>query len=477
MNLLSTISSLLLLFSCSIRRADPFTLPSHQPHLSLDRARAGIIAVSSRIPARVASLSVPPKHKIVIQKSHACPRRFSEATTTLLHALPHDQIIAGTSMGLLALQFGAMPTLQKKCVPRELCRSSILVAQEISKFTLSFVCFVSLVSPAQRMKMLQSWRVRQWIQLAGIPATLYAIQNYAKLMAYQHLPPVTYSVLNQTKTISAAWFCFYLLGIRQSALQMVSLVLLLTSALVIENVIPFTFFMGRKAALCTVPSTQQSLGMGTRVNHDDDNNSNAWSNRRKNSLRLCVHQGHGQDQLAADARCYTSNSQTVVARNSIPRDPHHFTRGVLPLLLANLTSGLAAALGQRVLQHHRRNLYLYGMELSSASLLLVMMSLLWSPDGKQLHREGLVRHWKPVTFLPIAAHAIGGLLVGIVTKYAGSVQKGFALIFGVLLSGLFQKWLSHEPITRNQVVGGMLACLSMWMHVSFPPSRSVPTPY
>jgi solute carrier family 35 (UDP-sugar transporter), member A1/2/3 len=140
-------------------------------------------------------------------------------------------------------------------------------------------------------------------------------------------------------------------------------------------------------------------------------------------------------------------------------------------MVANLTSGLAAALSQSALQHHQRNLYLYGMELSSASFLLVLLSLLWSPDGQQIRREGVARHWKPVTLIPIVTHAGGGLLVGIVTKYAGSVQKGFALIFGVLLSGMFQKWLSREPVTKHQVLGGILACVSTWMHVSFPTSR------
>lgn len=33
-------------------------------------------------------------------------------------------------------------------------------------------------------------------------------------MAYQHLPPVSYNVLNQTKIFSAACFCYFLLGKR-----------------------------------------------------------------------------------------------------------------------------------------------------------------------------------------------------------------------------------------------------------------------
>ena len=189
-----------------------------------------------------------------------------------------------------------------------------------------------------------------------------------------------------------------------------------------------------------------------------------WKGRALNSAKR-----GGRSNLFA---CICIEKEEDVQRHSQPqpaRDPHHFSRGVLPLLLANLTSGLAGAVGQRALQ--TRNLYLYGMELSSASFLLVLSSLLWSRDGQKIRKEGIKRHWNVWVALPIVAHALGGLLVGVVTKYAGSVQKGFALIFGVLLSGIFQKqWLRQEPVTREQVLGGLLACVSLWMHASFPPS-------
>ena len=379
------------------------------------------------------------------------------ATTTA--CLASDHIVAWSSMFILALQFGVMPTLQKKFVPKDLNRSSMVLAQEASKFALSTTCFFALLSPWQRQKILQGWSIRTWWKLAGIPATLYAIQNYAKLMAYQHLPPVTYSVLNQTKTLTAAFFCYTLLGIQQSPLQMMALLLLLLSALVIEDVVGVD-------------------DMWKKMGHWLQRLSQLfWRQRiltiRRKASRVCLFISIDTnlfDTLSNDstsARVFRSSPAPLPA--TPPKDPYHFTRGVLPLLLANLTSGLAAALGQGVLQKKKRNLYLYGMELASASTLLVLVSLLVSKDGHRLQHEGISRYWTRRTWIPIGAHAVGGMLVGIVTKYAGSVQKGFALIFGVLLSGLFQKWWSHEPVTRQQVVGGALACISLWMHSSFPP--------
>ena len=403
------------------------------------------------------------------------PPRWSTTThrpPLPLHVVPSsipldtNPLIAWSSMGLLALQFGIMPTLQKKCVPSKLNRSSMLLAQECSKLALSSTCFFLLVPPSVRHSILMGWTIHQWWTMAAIPATLYAVQNYAKLVAYQHLPAVTYSVLNQTKTFLAALFCYILLGIPQSKLQMVALTLLLISALILESVIPLPKLSGG----FSMPSAKAfGQGWGRRLlgrfgtrNTNMDGTAPSITNLFISTVPVLP---------SSEEVVETPEEKDVMPYQ---KDPYHFTRGVLPLLLANLTSGLAAALGQHALQHHRRNIFFYSMELSGASAILVALSFLVTKDGRTVRSEGWKRHWTRRTWIPIGAHAVGGLLVGIVTKYAGSVQKGFALIFGVLLSGLFQKvWLSQEPVTREQVVGGILACISLWMHSSFPPVKTL----
>jgi UDP-sugar transporter A1/2/3 len=219
-------------------------------------------------------------------------------------------------------------------------------------------------------------------------------------MAYQNLPPITFNVLNQTKTLSAALCCYLIMGKRQSALQIVSLFLLLLAALVIEKVVPL------KPALQDKP-----------------------------------------DKVSEARRM-------------------EFFSGVLPVLMASFLSGLAGALSQKSLQTMGRNSYLFTMELSAASLLLITMSLLWnSPDSTKIAKNGFFHSWTRATMIPVATNAFGGILVGLVTKKAGSVRKGFALIFGLMISGILQS--KGEGITSEQVVGGMIAATSLWMHSNF----------
>ena len=87
-----------------------------------------------------------------------------------------------------------------------------------------------------------AWSVKTWIALAGLPAFLYTIQNVAALMAYQNLEALTFNVLNQTKILSAALSCYFVMGQRQSKMQVISLCFLILSTLVIEQILhPFAF--------------------------------------------------------------------------------------------------------------------------------------------------------------------------------------------------------------------------------------------
>ena len=84
--------------------------------------------------------------------------------------------------------------------------------------------------------------------------------------------------------------------------------------------------------------------------------------------------------------------------------------------------------------------------------------------------------WTYATLIPIFTNSAGGIVVGLVTKYAGSVRKGFALIFGILLSGVVQEFATQQDseagigrVRPEQVVGGLIAAISLYLHATNPP--------
>ena len=248
-----------------------------------------------------------------------------------------------------------------------------------------------------------------WATVAFLPAALYALQNLAALQAYQNLDSLTFNVLNQTKTLSAALCCYLVMGKKQSIIQVFSLLLLLLSALVMEGLVPFDSFTS------------------------------------------------------------TGGRMEVVELSS-----RHWTHGVAPIMVASFISGLSGALSQKNLQSQGggRNPYLFSMELCAASILILSGSLVVSPDGARIWKDGFWNGWTTTTWIPIFTNSIGGIIVGLVTKYAGSVKKGFALIFGIFLSGVVQAALQPDVgVSKEQAVGGVLAAISLWIHATNPPKE------
>jgi len=327
-------------------------------------------------------------------------------------------------MALLTVQFGMQPMLTAKYTPKTVTRSTVIFVQEAIKFT--FAMFMLIVSGGFRSAV-QGWSIYSWIKIAALPAGLYTVQNTAALMAYQHLDGITFNVLNQTKTLSAALCCYLIMGRKQSNLQIVALVMLLVSALIIEHIVSLDVilpFVTKQGISSSTPTTNMTF------------------------------------------------SQSSISHK-------HLTHGVLPVLLASFLSGLAGAISQKNLQSScgsgekgGRNPYLFSAELCIASLLLLLISMIFSDDGAQIQQYGFFHHWTPETLIPIVTNAIGGIVVGLVTKYAGSVQKGFALIFGMLLTGLIQSGLEGNPVTKEELIGGLVASVSLYLHATHPYSET-----
>jgi UDP-sugar transporter A1/2/3 len=335
-------------------------------------------------------------------------------------------------MALLTIQFGCQPMLTAKFTPKTACRTSIIIVQESIKFIIaSTMLFAS--GSRNVTQAFQNWTILSWIQVAFVPAFLYTIQNQAALLAYQNLDGVTFVVLNQTKTLSAALCCYLIIGRKQSGVQILSLMLLLVSALIMENLISMDYIL---------------------------------------NLVLAAH-----EQEEGAARVEENHLSPSLG-------PKHITHGVAPVLLASFLSGLAGAISQKNLQSSSgrssggRNPYLFSSELCIASLVLLSISLKFSQDGKMIQEFGFFHEWTVQTLIPIVSNAMGGIVVGLVTKYAGSVRKGFALIFGMLFTGLIQSMAGGDgsssgggggvAVSKEQIIGGLIASASLWMHATHP---------
>lgn len=310
-------------------------------------------------------------------------------------------------MCLLAVQFGVQPIVTQRYTSKKIMKSTVIFTQELVKLTMSVSgIFFGKTSWSD---VTSEWTFHSWIRHAFLPALIYLVQNTCSLIAYENLDGVTYNVLNQTKTLSAAVFCYLIMQKKQSPAQMAALLLLVISALVMEGVFTANLFL-------------PSYWMSSDGNVDND---------RSLSLR--------------------------------------FSHGVVPIIAASLLSGLAGAISQKCLQESNRNTLLFTVELCTASIVILLGTWTGSEEGSLIRERGFFDEWELSTLIPIVTNSMGGILVGLVIKYAGVVRKGFALIFGILLSAVFQSVFDKDrSLSTNDVMGGLLAALSLWIHATNP---------
>ncbi|XP_017247824.1 UDP-N-acetylglucosamine transporter ROCK1 [Daucus carota subsp. sativus] len=126
-------------------------------------------------------------------------------------------------------------------------------------------------------------------------------------------------------------------------------------------------------------------------------------------------------------------------KGSTSRDPDEILfYGIVPVLIASVLSGLASALCQWASQVKKRSSYLMTVEMSVVGSLCLLASTYKSPDGEAIRQHGLSYGWTLLTWIPVLFNAVGGILVGLVTSYAGGVRKGFVIVFALLVTAFLQ---------------------------------------
>ena len=393
--------------------------------------------------------------------------------TSLLHH-PSSSLtpLSVLYMLLLAIQTSIQPRLSRKYIPKHTSKVRVVLVEEVIKTSAASIMFWGISgkevvqaalkgvysSSSRRISCsdtsfphnllirslsffqlelntycISSWSVTDWtlqssLLVAGLPACLYAVQGVLTYMSHQHLDSVTFNGLSQTKTLSAALCCYMVMGKRQSPLQLVALGLLFLSAIVFQN------------------HRISGTGANAQTGHD----------------------GKG--------------------------DTSFLIKGVIPCLIATFISGLAGAFSQRGLQMvggNGRNAFLYTVEVSFFSALALLVPQLISSSSRdsksvknQRSAETNDRMLSAKSLIPISSKAMGGILTALVHKYAGSVVKGFALMLGLVMSGILQSlWVEENnkdgsnndtkatkgALKWHQVAGIAIVMFSSWLHFTNPP--------
>lgn len=142
--------------------------------------------------------------------------------------------------------------------------------------------------------------------------------------------------------------------------------------------------------------------------------------------------------------------------------------GIIPVLIASVLSGLASALCQWASQVKKHSSYLMTVEMSIVGSLCLLASTYKSPDGEAMRQHGFFYGWTPVTMIPVFINAVGGILVGLVTSYAGGVRKGFVIVSALLVTALLQYVFDGKPPSLFCLLALPLVMMSISIYQKYP---------
>eukprot|EP01084_Bolivina_argentea_P248241 415215_1 len=270
----------------------------------------------------------------------------------------------------------------------------------IQEIVKAICCFIVLIVSGNLFNVMSQWTYHSSLRVALIPAIIYCLQNVLAYYAYLQLDPLTYNLSkNQSKIIFSAIFLKLILNKTPTVRQLIALLILVISSIMLT------------------------------IDINNNNSSQTVANNQKQNL---IH-------------------------------------GLLAVVLSSTMSGLAAALSQKALQAHKypRNSLFFGIEMAIYGCMFSVFRLFIEHkldvlDGTVIAKHGFLYNFKITALIPISVNAIGGIGIGLIMKYTSVIHQSYAMIFGILLSGILRSLVYFTPISNIMKVAMLLVMVSFY---------------
>jgi UDP-sugar transporter A1/2/3 len=164
-------------------------------------------------------------------------------------------------------------------------------------------------------------------------------------------------------------------------------------------------------------------------------------------------------------------------------------KGLISVLAACILSGIAGVYFEKVVKtviphkddakEHKMDHFLYDSEqafkiqlwirniqLSFFSVVLGGVFVVGLQDGTNIWKDGFFQNYSIMTWVVIFIQAGGGLIVGLVVRYADNILKGFATSISIILSSIVSYWLFQFEVSITFGLGALLVVYATYTYGS-----------
>ena len=169
-------------------------------------------------------------------------------------------------------------------------------------------------------------------------------------------------------------------------------------------------------------------------------------------------------QMIALTCLFTSAVLAVSSGESTNQVEGNRVVGLVAVITGTCLSGFGAVMSERAVRISNRNSLLFSAELGLIGLVFLTCSSLWNGEWSSIQAAGGIWLEGPGSLrglIPGVTQALGGLVIGHVTKHSGSVKKGLAVIVGLLLTAALS---SADLLMWGVAIP--LAAVGIWLHSS-----------
>uniref|UniRef100_A0A7S2T4E9 Nucleotide-sugar transporter n=1 Tax=Chloropicon primus TaxID=1764295 RepID=A0A7S2T4E9_9CHLO len=140
------------------------------------------------------------------------------------------------------------------------------------------------------------------------------------------------------------------------------------------------------------------------------------------------------------------------------------TTGVAMSLTGTVLSGIAATVTQIFMQDMRLSPFLVTLAMCIVSIVTVGSSIVSQTKIMGEPLLSVFDHWTASSIVPVITQALGGLLVGLVTNYCGSIDKGISFVCGLAVSAVCQCAVTRVMLPWNALLALLFVAQGSFMH-------------
>jgi len=138
-----------------------------------------------------------------------------------------------------------------------------------------------------------------------------------------------------------------------------------------------------------------------------------------------------------------------------------YALGVVAVLAACVTSGLAGVSFEKLLKGSTLSLWARNLQLALFSIVVGMSSLIGSHD---LSFQSFFRGYTPIVWVSLANNAFGGLLIAVVIKKADNIMKNFATSFSIILTSTVSVLMGDSSLNLLFCIGASMVIYAVFLY-------------